>query len=77
MAKKINYVKDIVDNYTTEDIIAFLDKGLAESVRMMSDAAEQQNLAKFGNVSTTLAEIWTITRALDEKLNGKKTNEVL
>lgn len=77
MARDINYVKDIVKEYDVNDIVAFLDKGLGASVKMMTEAAHEQNLAKFGNVATTLAEAWAITHELNIKLNGEKTNPVL
>lgn len=75
--KKINYVKDIVDNYSTGDVINFITTGLAASVKMFDKATQSQNLAQFGNVATTLAEIYTITNALNEKLNGKDEGTVL
>lgn len=75
--RKINYVKDIVDNYTTEEVVAFLDKGVSECIKQMDRAIANQNIAEFGNVAATLGQVWLITKELNIKLNGEKPTEVL
>ena len=75
--RKINYVKDIVDTYKTEEVIAFLDKGVSECIKQMDRATVNQNLAEFGNVAATLGQVWLVTKELNKKLNGEKPNEVL
>lgn len=75
--RKINYVKDIVDNYTTEEVVAFLDKGISACIDQMDRALASQNLAEFGNVAATLGQVWLITKELNRKLNGEKPMEVL
>jgi len=77
MARQVNYVKDIVDNYTTEEIISFVSKGLSTTVAQMNRASGEQNLCMWGNIATTTAEIYAIVKELDKKLNGDKTQGVL
>ena len=77
MAKQVNYVKDIVDNYRVEDIVAYLDRGMSVAVQTMGKAADTQNLAQFGSVTSVVTEAWAIIHKLNEKLNGSNSNEVL
>lgn len=77
MARQIDSAKDIVTNYSVEDVIAYLDRGLALALNDMDKAIVEQNLAHFGSNASLLAEIYKVTHELNKKMNGSKPNEVL
>lgn len=77
MAKEIKYIDDIVRDYRTEDIIAYLDRGMAIAVQAMDKAITNQNLAQFGSTSSVITEAWAIIHKMNEKMNGTKPKEVL
>lgn len=77
MAKEIKYINDMVRDYRTEDIIAYLDKGMAVAVQTMDKAIANQNLAQFGSTSSVITEAWAIIHKMNEKMNGTKPKEVL
>lgn len=77
MAKEIKYIDDMVRDYRTEDIIAYLDRGMGIAVQTMDKAIANQNLAQFGSVSSVVTEAWAIIHKMNEKMNGTKPKEVL
>ncbi len=77
MAKQVNYVRDMVRDYRTEDIIAYLDKGMGVAIQTMDRAIADQNLAQFGSTTSVMTEAWAIIHEMNKKLNGEKPTEVL
>ena len=77
MAKEVKYIDDMVRDYRTEDIIAYLDRGMSVAVQTMDKAIANQNLAQFGSTSSVITEAWAIIHKMNEKMNGSKPNEVL
>lgn len=77
MAKEVKYIDDMVRDYRTEDIIAYLDRGMAVAVQTMDKAIANQNLAQFGSTSSVITEAWAIIHKMNEKMNGAKPKEVL
>lgn len=77
MAKEVKYIDDMVRDYRTEDIIAYLDRGMGIAVQTMDKAIANQNLAQFGSVSSVVTEAWAIIHKMNEKMNGTKPKEVL
>lgn len=63
--RDINIAKDIVKEYSTEEIIKFISKSLKEY-----SANEIPERSQFGLLVNIVSE-------LDDKLNGKKTQAVL
>ena len=77
MAKEIKYINDMVRDYRTQDIIAYLDRGMGVAVQTMDAAIKTQNMAQFGSTSAIITEAWAIIHEMNKKMNGEKPNEVL
>lgn len=62
MKREINVEKLIIDNYTTEEVLAFICNGTEEYI---------------GQIDAKLDMYLKVLRRLNDKLNGNKATKVL
>lgn len=77
MAREIQYQKDIVKEYTAEEIIKWATARMNKATTGITNAIDSESWGQVGICVAALIETEEILNLLDQKLNGKKAPNVL
>lgn len=75
--KKINIGELLTENYSQEELIEWLDTSHQAMLDTMRKGLASQNMAMIGMCAESLAMVSSVTKALNEKVNGKKPLQVV
>lgn len=75
--KKIDFGEIVNNNFSTDEVIEWLASASMSLASDLATAAVEQNIGKAGACSTAAMTIASVSKALNEKVNGKKTPTVL
>ena len=77
MARDIQCQKDIVKEYTTEEIIKWASTRMNKANLGLTNAIDSENWGQVGLSTAALIEVEEVLNLLNQKVNGKKTTVVL
>lgn len=75
--RKVDYIKDIVNKYSTEEIVAWLSSYSATIYDRICSSKDYPNPNFVIESIPEIGQLSKVLKALDEKINGKSIKSVL